>query len=292
MTAFVFPGQGAQHSGMCKKLCEESRAAAEIFKRAEEIMPGITGLCTNASDEELQRTENTQPAVFCTSLASAAALEERDIYADMTAGFSLGELSALTFAGVFTLEEGLRLVMERGRLMSLCAEKHKGAMAAVLRLDDETVEKLASGFTEIYPVNYNSDGQLAVAGNPEQLDEFSHMVAENGGRAVMLRVSGAFHSPYMNDAALGLSKYLGTLSPKKPRIPVYSNVTALAGGDPSELLPRQVCSPVLWKQSVRNMIADKAISFIEAAPGNVLTGLIKRIAPQIPARTAREVIES
>lgn len=292
MTAFVFPGQGAQYSGMGREICEKSAAAAKVFAEAEKIMPGITELCVSAPDEVLQKTENTQPAVFCTSLAFAAALEEKGIHADMTAGFSLGEVTTLTFAGAFSLADGLRLVLERGRLMSECVAVHGGGMAAVLRLDDEKVEALANDFTEIYPVNYNSDGQLAVAGDTAQLDAFCRAVSENGGRAVRLKVGGAFHSPYMNAAGEGLTAYLAGVKIEKPRIPIYSNVTAMEYGSVRELLPRQVCSPVFWKQSVRNMVNAKAVKFIEAGPGNVLCGLIKRIAPQVHAATALEEVLS
>lgn len=290
MTAFVFPGQGAQYSAMGKEICEKSSAAAEVFDRCEKIMPGITKLCVSASDDILQRTENTQPAVFCTSLAFAAALEEKGIYADVVAGFSLGEVSALTFAGVFSLEEGLRLVIERGRLMSECVSRYGGGMVAVLRMDDKKVEDIAKKFTEIYPVNYNSDGQLAVAGSLSQLDDFCNIVSENGGRAVRLKVGGAFHCPYMDGAGEGLKEYLADIKISKPRIPVYSNYTSLAYGKVEDILPRQVCNPVLWKQSVCNMVLDGTEKFIETGPGNVLCGLIKRIAPQVSAVTAQKEV--
>ena len=280
--AFVFAGQGAQYAGMGKELYEASAAAREVFDRAESIRPGTKEQCFQGSLQELSVTCNTQPCLFCVDLAAAAALMERGIQPDMAAGFSLGEVAAVTFAGIAGPEDGFRLVVKRGQLMQAAAEKTQGAMAAVLKLPNEKVEELCAGFDKVFPVNYNCPGQLVVAGEKSQLEAFSQLVAEAKGRAKILNVSGGFHSPFMREAAAGLAEELEGYSLSAPSVPVYANYTALPYGEnQKELLTRQVENPVRWQQTVENMIRDGADCFVELGPGKTLSGLIRKINPQV-----------
>lgn len=280
--AFVFSGQGAQYSGMGKELYESSAAAKEIFDIAETKKPGIKKLCFEGSKEEQSITINTQPCVFCTDFAAAAALAEKGIKPSFLAGFSLGEIPALTFASVFTKEQGIELVLKRAALMQKAAEASNGAMMAVVKLSDETVITLAKEFTEVYAVNFNSPGQVVAAGNKEQLKEFAIKVKEAGGRAIPLAVSGGFHSPYMNSAAEGLKKELESFNFAEMQIPVYANITGNPYAEPyGDLISAQVNHPVLWTKTINNMIADGADTFVEVGPGKTLCGLIKKIAPNV-----------
>ena len=195
--AFLFAGQGAQYPGMGKSLTEISPKAASMFELADSIRPGTSRQCFEGDPAELTQTANTQPCVFTVDLAAAYALEEAGVHADVAAGFSLGEMAALTFAGSFSEKDGFSLVCRRGELMQEAAQEHPSAMAAVLKLKDETVEQLCAGFPDVYPVNYNCPGQLVVAGGTEHLEQFCELAAEAGGRAKKLAVGGGFHSPFM-----------------------------------------------------------------------------------------------
>ncbi|MDD6311457.1 MAG: ACP S-malonyltransferase [Firmicutes bacterium] len=276
--AFVFSGQGAQYSGMGKEVAENVPAAAEVFKVADSVREGTSKQCFEADKEELTITSNTQPCIFTVSLAMAAALEAEGIKADYAAGFSLGELSALTYAKAFTLEEGLRVVSERGRLMQMDAEKHDTGMVAVLKLADEKVQELASKYENVYPVNFNTDGQVSVAGNKEELEAFKADVKEARGLAKPLAVAGAFHSPYMSDASEAFGKFLETADVNAPQIPVFSNLTAENyGEDVRGYLKDQIVNPVLWKKIVKNLVAEGVDTFIELGPGSTLAKMIGRI---------------
>lgn len=275
--AFVFSGQGAQYSGMGKSLCEVSAAAKNVFNTADSLRCGTSEQCFFGAAEELSITENTQPCLYCVDLAAARALEEADIHADFAAGFSLGELAALTFAGAFSDDDGFRLVCCRAKAMQKSAEQTDGAMAAVLKLSNETVEKICGEFDSVWPVNYNCPGQLAVAGEKSQLEKFCEKVGAAGGRAVPLAVSGGFHSPFMAAAAEELNSVLGQIKIKETKIPVYANYTAAPySGDYASLLVNQVKSPVRWQETIEALVAEGVDTFIECGAGKTLCGLIKK----------------
>ena len=276
--AFVFAGQGAQAPGMGKDVFDAVPAAAEVFRKADEIREGTSRQCFEADKAELMETKNTQPCVYTMDLAMAAVMEAEGIHADMTAGYSLGELAALTYAGALTMEEGLRLVSERGRLMQIASEKCETGMAAVLKLPDEKVLEMCEKYPDLYPVNFNSDGQVSVAGDKEQLQQLRADVKAAEGSCRILNVSGAFHSPYMNEAAEPFGAYLEGVTFGEKTMPVYSNRTAEPYGDDYRtLLKEQIINPVYWKKLVRNMIAEGVDTFIELGPGKALTSMITRI---------------
>ncbi len=276
--AFVFAGQGAQTPGMGKDVFDAVPAAAEVFAKADAVREGTSRQCFEADKAELMETRNTQPCVFTMDLAMAAALEAEGIHADVTAGYSLGELAALVYAGAMTMEEGLRLVSERGRVMQIASEKHETGMAAVLKLSDEVVMEMCEKYPDLYPVNFNSDGQVSVAGDKEQLQQLRADVKAAEGSCRILNVSGAFHSPYMNEAAAEFSEILDGAEFGEKKIPVYSNRTAEQYDDDYRtLLKEQIINPVLWKKEVRNMIKDGVDTFIELGPGKALTSMITRI---------------
>lgn len=280
--AFVFPGQGAQYPGMGKELAEISSAAAEVFRVAEELRPGTTQQCFSGTAEELQQTEVTQPCMVAVELAAAAALDAVGVHADMTAGFSLGELAALSYAHIVDVSTSFQLVCRRGQLMQRAAEAHDTAMAAVVKLGNETVEGICKQFPGVYPVNYNCPGQVTVAGLKSEMPAFSAAVKAVGGRALPLKVSGGFHSPFMAEATESFGLELEHVTFSAPRLPLYSNVTGLPyGEDFKELLQRQICSPVRWESIIRNMIASGADTFVEVGPGSVLQGLIRKIDPAV-----------
>ncbi len=275
--AFVFSGQGAQYPGMGRELYDCSAAARAVFDRADAIRPGTGRQCFEGTDEELKETRNTQPCMFAVELAAAAALEEAGVRADMAAGFSLGELAALTFAGVMNFDTGFRLVCSRGERMQAASEAQDTAMAAVLRLENAAVEEVCKQFEGVYPVNYNCPGQVTVSGLASQMDGFAAAVKAAGGRAMPLKVRGAFHSPYMAEAARGFADDLRACALKAPALPVYANRTAQPyGEDVLPVLAEQIDHPVLWEATVRNMVAAGADTFIEVGPGRTLCGLIAK----------------
>jgi [acyl-carrier-protein] S-malonyltransferase len=275
--AFLFSGQGAQYSGMGKSLWETSQAAKQVFAVADQLRPGTSTQCFEGSSEELSVTINTQPCMFCVDLAAAVALEEAGIHADMAAGFSLGEVAALTWGGAFSLEDGFSFVCSRAEAMQQAAEENPGSMAAVLKLSNEQVEALCSEFTQVWPVNYNCPGQVSVAGEKEQLDAFLKKVAEAGGRGVPLAVSGGFHSPFMASAAEKLEKVIAPVEMKETKVPVYGNVMAAPYGENGkDLLVRQVKSPVRWQETLEAMAAQGVDTFLECGPGKTLCGLVKK----------------
>lgn len=276
--AFLFSGQGSQYPGMGKSLYEGSPAARKVFETADQIRPGTSAQCFTGTAEELSVTQNTQPCLYCVDLAAARALEEAGVAADFAAGFSLGEVAALTFAGVFSDEDGFAFVTKRGQAMEAAAGQTPGAMAAVLKLSNETVEQLCSEFSQVWPVNYNCPGQLVVAGEKEELSRFCEKAAAAGGKAVPLAVSGGFHSPLMEPAAKELSPVLEQLAPAAPRLPVYANVNARPYDKETarELLLRQVKSPVRWQETLEALAAQGVDTFIECGAGKTLSGLVKK----------------
>ena len=275
--AFVFSGQGAQYSGMGQSLCEASPAAKFVFELADSLRPGTSSQCFSGTVEELSVTKNTQPCLYCVDLAAAKALEEKGVRADYAAGFSLGEVAAAAFAGIFTDKSGFEFVCRRAEAMQKAAGENPGSMAAVLKLTNEKVEELCGKFTRVWPVNYNCPGQLVVAGESGQLKEFQELVKAEGGRAAPLAVSGGFHSPFMESAASELEGVLANIELDKPRLPVYANFTAKPYSDNAkELLMSQVKSPVRWQETVEALAAQGVDTFLECGPGKTLCGLIKK----------------
>ncbi len=275
--AFVFSGQGAQYPGMGQSLCEASPAAKFVFELADSLRPGTSSQCFSGTLEELSVTKNTQPCLYCVDLTAAKALEEKGVRADYAAGFSLGEVAAAAFAGIFTDKSGFEFVCRRAEAMQKAAEENPGSMAAVLKLTNDKVEELCGKFTKVWPVNYNCPGQLVVAGESGQLKEFQELVKAEGGRAAPLAVSGGFHSPFMESAASELEDVLANIELGKPRLPVYANFTAKPySNNAKELLVSQVKSPVRWQETVEALAAQGVDTFLECGPGKTLCGLIKK----------------
>lgn len=291
--AFLFAGQGAQHPGMCAELAERESACRAVFDVADQLRPGTSRQCFEGTQEELNDTANTQPCVYAADLACARALEAHGVTPDAVAGFSLGEVAALTFAGAFEDADGFALVCRRAELMAEAAAKNPGSMRAVLKLDAATVEGFAARAGEAWPVNYNSPQQTVVAGTPEALEVLDGLVREAKGRSMPVAVSGAFHSPFMAEAASGLAAYLAARhAPAAPRIPVIANRTAepYAAGDDAdaacaraELLASQVASPVQWVRTLMELRQRGIDTFIEVGPGKTLTGLVKRTLKDVTA---------
>ncbi len=281
--AFVFSGQGDQHPGMGADLYEALPEFKRVFDEAEIVRPGTKTQCFTDESGELNRTLNTQPCLFVYECAAAAALDKIGIKADMAAGFSLGELSALCYAGALPFDEMLRLVTERAKIMQDAADKIDTGMAAVLKLDNSKVREICNSLENVYPVNFNCPGQVTVAGVKDGLGELSSKVKEAGGRMVPLKVSGGFHSPFMAEASESFKAILAEKSFGKLSVPVYANVTARPYEGVFETLSGQMASPVLWEDSVRAMIKAGVNVFIELGPGNTLSGMIKRIDKETEA---------
>ncbi len=282
--AFVFSGQGAQYSGMGKEFYENSPAAKAVYDMADSVREGTSKQCFEGTAEELCKTVNTQPCVFTADLAAAYALLEKGIKPDCIAGFSLGEIAALAFSKMLSDEEAFKLVCKRGELMDKAASENPGAMAAVMKITPEQVEEICKGFDKTYPVNYNSPAQTVVATTEENADSFCEAVKQAGGRAKLLAVSGAFHSPFMSQAAQGLAEYMNSIEFSDPEIQIYSDYTAQPyTGDYKALVKAQVENPVRWQTIVENMINDGVDTFIEVGVGKTLTGLIKRINGDVKA---------
>ncbi len=288
--AFVFSGQGDQYPGMGKDLYEQYDAAKNVFQTCEEIRPGTMAQCFQGTEEELKETKNTQPCLFAMELAAEAVLLEKGIRPEMAAGFSLGEVSAATAAGIFDCQTGFRLVIRRGELMQQAAEQHETFMAAVVKLPTDTVKEICSQFDGIYPVNYNCPGQVTVSGLSERQQEFSQCVKDAGGRAIVLKVKGAFHSPFMREASAAFAEELKKAEIKKGEITLYSNMTAKPyTEDVVDLLSKQICSPVEWEMIIRSMIAEGIDTFIEIGPGKTLSNMIKKIDDSVKVYAVAEM---
>lgn len=279
--AYVFPGQGSQYPGMAKDLYESNASAREMLEKANEILGfRITDIMFDGTAEDLKQTRVTQPAIFLHSVLLARCLP--DFRPDMVAGHSLGEFSALVAAGAMDFEEGLKLVAIRAEAMQKACEKVPGTMAAVLALETSKVEEIcASCEGVVVAANYNCEGQIVISGEKEAVEEACTKMKEAGTkRALILPVGGAFHSPLMEPARTELAEGIEKARFSTPVCPIYQNVTALPSTDPAEIkanLLAQLTSPVRWTQSVRNMIADGAGSFVELGPGKVLQGLVAKI---------------
>lgn len=291
-----FPGQGAQHPGMGQSVYEGSAAARQVFDCASDIAgQSVSALCFDSSKEELSRTVNSQIAIFTCSMAAMAALQERGVTVDACAGFSLGEYTALAASGILSLEDGIRLVRRRGELMQQAADRTDGCMAAVLGLDDKTVEDVCAHTDGlVLPVNYNCEGQLVIAGEREAVTAAAAACKQAGARrAVPLAVSGAFHTPMMAEAAAQLRDFAEGLTFHQPSIPVYTNVTGaqLDASDMPAHLERHMISPVRWKELALAMMADGHTAALEIGPGKTLTGFARRISKELSC-SAVETMEN
>ncbi len=289
--AFVFSGQGDQYPGMGKMLAEKYPAAQRIFLHCDGIRPGTSSQCFYGTEEELKETINTQPCLFALELAAAAVLMEKGIRPAAAAGFSLGEVAAATVSGAFDLGTGFRLVCRRGEIMQREAEKFDTAMAAVLKLEPAQVQEICGRHPGVYPVNFNCPGQITVSGLSSRMADFLADVKAAGGRAIPLKVKGAFHSPFMQEAAKAFAEELAGVETKERTVTLYSNLTAAPyTEDTTGLLSAQICNPVQWEKLVRNMIRDGVDTFIEIGPGETLTNMIKRIDREVKAVSAREYL--
>ena len=295
MNAYIFPGQGAQFSGMGLDLYENSPLAQELFEKANDILGfHITDIMFEGSPEDLKETKVTQPAIFLHSVILAKTLGD-SFKPDMVAGHSLGEFSALVTAGALTFEDGLKLVSQRAQAMQKACELQESTMAAVLGLEDDVVEKICA-ITEgvVVAANYNCPGQLVISGEIDAINKACESLKEEGARrALVLPVGGAFHSPLMEPAREELAAAIENTTFSKPNCPIYQNVTATAITDENEIkanLISQLTAPVRWTQSVQQMIADGATHFTEVGPGKVLQGLVKKINRE--SETASATLES
>lgn len=290
MKAYVFPGQGAQFTGMGKDLYDNSTVAKELFEKANQILGfDITKIMFEGSAEELKETKVTQPAVFLHSVIMAKVL---DIKPDMVAGHSLGELSALVASNTVSFEDGLSLVSKRAMAMQKACEMNPSTMAAVIGLADEKVEEICASIEGevVVAANYNCPGQLVISGSNAGIEKACELMKAAGAkRALPLVVGGAFHSPLMQPAKEELAKAIEATTFNKPVCPIYQNVSTIAETDPATIkanLVKQLTSPVKWTQCVQHMIADGATEFIEVGPGKVLQGLVGRISKDVTATGA------
>lgn len=274
--AFLFAGQGAQTPGMACELA--SPRVKELFDIAESVKPGITELIRSGTLEELSKTENTQPCMFVADLAYAYAEEEQNGAPQAACGFSVGEIPALVYAGALTVTDGLRVIIKRAELMRDAGNKRGGAMLAAVGLTPEQAEEAAASCANAWAANYNAPKQTVIAVSQESEQKLAGIIASLGGRAIKLKVSGAFHCPVLNEASEEFGEFLNGITFSKPQIPVFANLTAQPYGENArETLAKQMCSPVRFTDTVANMLAFGIEEFKEVGPGKVLTGLVNKI---------------
>ncbi|MDZ4847275.1 MAG: ACP S-malonyltransferase [Chitinophagales bacterium] len=287
MRAYIFPGQGSQFTGMAKDLYEQNALVKNLFEQANEMLGfRITDVMFNGPEENLKETEITQPAVFLHSIALVKLAGEK-FHPEMVAGHSLGELSALVANQTMSFEDGLQLVHQRAKAMQEACSITPTTMAAIVGLEDAVVEKVCSECDEVIPANYNCTGQLVISGSMEGVQVASEKLKAAGARMIVpLKVAGAFHSKFMEPARKKLEEAILQTNFKEPLCPVYQNIDAKPHTDPIEIqqnLIRQLTTPVLWTQTIQNMIQDGATSFIEVGPGKVLQGLVKKVNKGVEA---------
>lgn len=285
-TVFMFSGQGAQYAGMGKDLYNNYAVAKKVFDRADEVLGySLKDICFN-NEKKLSDTEFAQPAILTMSIAAMKVIEECGVHADMTAGLSLGEYSAYVASGAMDFEEAVALVQKRGKFMAEAVPNGKGAMYAIIGLDTELVEEackkaMNEGLGLAVPANYNAPGQIVIAGKAESVKRAAEIAKEKGAKmAVRLKVSGPFHTELLRPAAEKLCKELRKMTISPMKIPVYTNVSAEIVKSEKEIIPileKQICCPVRWEDTVRNMHKDGADTFIELGPGKTLCGFVKRI---------------
>lgn len=291
MKSFIFPGQGAQFPGMGKDLYEHSSSARDLFERANEILGfRITDIMFSGTDEDLKQTNVTQPAIFLHSVILAKELKS-EFNPDMVAGHSLGEFSALVAASALSFEDGLRLVAARANAMQKACEVRPSTMAAILGLDDFTVEDICGRVSDIVvPANYNCPGQLVISGTIEGVDKACELLLAAGAkRALKLNVGGAFHSPLMELARVELQDAIENTVINEPVCPVYQNIDAKPYTDVASIkhnLIAQLTGAVRWTQTIEKMLHDGATSFVEVGPGSVLQGLVRKVDRSIPTSSA------
>jgi [acyl-carrier-protein] S-malonyltransferase len=290
--AFLFPGQGAQTVGMARDLCAALPSARQLFAEASaQLGYDLLDVCTNGPAERLNSTVVSQPALFVASLAALESLKQSNpqVIEECVAavGLSLGEFTALTFAGALTFREGLRLVQRRGEAMQAAADQTASGMVGVLTMEQTKVEELCAAVrqNEILQIaNYLCPGNYAVSGHRAACDRLEALVAESGGRTVRLAVAGAFHTPLMQPAGEAMAEVFASVPLSVPRVPVWSNVTAQPHGSPDEmrtLLRRQITEPVRWEETMRRLLAEGCERFYEIGPGRVLAGLLKRVQRKV-----------
>lgn len=291
MKAYVFPGQGAQFSGMGLDLYEKSPEAQELFEKANKILGfNITDIMFEGSAEDLKQTKVTQPAIFLHSVILSKLMGE-DFKPDLVAGHSLGEFSALVANGTLSFEDALKLVHKRALAMQKACENQSSTMAAVLGLEDDIVEDVCQTIDGVVvPANYNCPGQLVISGETEAVEKACEVLKEKGAkRAMLLPVGGAFHSPLMEPAREELAKAIEETTFNQPNCPIYQNVTTTAVTDPEEIkknLIAQLTAPVKWTQTMKQMLEDGMESYTEVGPGKVLQGLLKKVDRRFPTSSA------
>ena len=288
MKAYVFPGQGAQFSGMGKDLYESNPEAKKLFDQANEILGfEITKIMFEGSDEDLKKTDVTQPAVFLHSVILALTTE--DFNPDMVAGHSLGEFSALVASGALSFEDGLKLVSQRAQAMQKACEQNPSTMAAILGLEDAQVESICEEIDGVVAANYNCPGQIVISGTNAGIETAIEKFKEAGAkRALPLPVGGGFHSPMMEPARAELAEAIANTNIAEPKCSIYQNVDAKPTKDVAvikENLISQLTAPVRWTQTVTNMMADGAELFVESGPGKVLQGLVKKVDRKMPTQS-------
>lgn len=286
-TAFLFPGQGSQSVGMGLDFYQEYDVVRELFDMAEETSKiNISKLCFKGPMEDLTQTVNLQPAVTAVNLACLTVIEKEGASADICAGHSLGEYSAMSASGIVSREDTFRLVFKRGELMHREAEKYKGAMHAIIGLSIDAVEEIVSkakaeGIVAV--ANHNAEKQIVITGSPDPVKKASTIASSQGARAIPLKVSGAWHSDLIQGAQDEFEKIIGSIPFNSPQRPIIFNVTADFEKEPDEIksiMARQLCSPVKWYDSICKIMAEKIEIFVEVGPGKVLTGLLKKILPK------------
>ena len=279
MKAALFPGQGSQFVGMGKDLYESNKEAKKLFKESNKILGfDITDVMFNGTPEELTKTDITQPSIFIHSYITFLVKNLNNISA--FAGHSLGEFSAVACSGSLSFEECLRLVLIRARAMQKACKNEDSTMAAVLGLDDKDVDRICADYDDVVPANYNCPGQIVISGSKIEILEACDSLKENGAKAIPLKVGGGFHSKYMDSAKIELESAVNNSKIRIPSAPIYQNFNAKPSSIPEEIksnLINQLTSPVLWTQSVNNMISNNISTFIECGPGRVLQGLVKKI---------------